>query len=347
MAFMPETLAFTESPDLSELVAFEPFASSVPPIIPIAVPDATALVGPTLETEAPEAFVPPTSVAETTPEEAIAPEEQPTELAALDPEINTALPLLAETDPSAPDLAAPDQTVADDGDQPTLADAPELTPTALAAALPETAPRGRPGAFSIEIERQQFGGRTRSELAEIRPGTRPASAQIEALVARAGNPPSDLAVASSITPRTKPRDFDAIVAAGLLQLRQEREARALAALTPDTSDAIEAALAEEADEAAAEEATRPQNSPRLAIPSSASVARQATIEEAMRLNQINLVGVFGRPTDRRALVRLPSGRYVKVQVGDRVDGGTVAGISETALQYQKGGRTVQLTMPQG
>lgn len=347
VAFVPETLAFIESPDLTELAAFEPFAGAVAPVIAFPVPDVTALVGPTLETEGPDAFVAPAAVAETIPEEAIAPEDQPTELAALDLEINAPLPPVAESEPALPDADAPDQTLAEDTGQLTTADAPDLTPTALAAALPETAPRARPGAFSLEIERQQFGGRTRDELAEIRPGTRPESAQIEALVARAGNPPSDLAVGSSITPRNKPRDFDSIVAAGLLQLRQEREARALAALTPDTSDAIEAALAEEADEAAAEEATRPQNSPRLAIPSSASVARQATIEEAMRLNQINLVGVFGRPSDRRALVRLPSGRYVKVQVGDRVDGGTVAGISETALQYQKGGRTVQLTMPQG
>jgi len=151
-------------------------------------------------------------------------------------------------------------------------------------------------------------------------------------------------VATSASPRGKPRDFDAIVASGLIQLQREREARTVATLTPDTSGAIEAALA---DEVAAQEATRPQNSPRLAIPSNVSVARQATVEEAISLNRINLVGVFGRPSDRRALVRLPSGRYVKVQVGDRVDGGIVAGISDSALQYQKGGRTISLAMPQG
>lgn len=210
--------------------------------------------------------------------------------------------------------------------------------------MPDTAPRRRPGEFVTEIERQKFGGRTRDELGEIRPETRPQSAQIEALVVRAGNPPSDLAVATSASPRGKPRDFDAIVASGLIQLRREREARTVAALTPDTSGAIEDALA---DDVAAQEATRPQNSPRLAIPSNVSVARQATVEEAISLNRINLVGIFGRPSDRRALVRLPSGRYVKVQVGDRVDGGTVAGISNSALQYQKGGRTISLAMPQG
>jgi type IV pilus biogenesis protein PilP len=85
----------------------------------------------------------------------------------------------------------------------------------------------------------------------------------------------------------------------------------------------------------------------LSIPSSASVARQATIENAIPLNKINLVGVYGVPSDRRALVRLPSGRYVKVKVGDQVDGGTVAQINDSELIYRKGSRTVALSMPKG
>ena len=85
----------------------------------------------------------------------------------------------------------------------------------------------------------------------------------------------------------------------------------------------------------------------MAIPSSADVARQATIEDAIRLNRINLVGVYGLASDRRALVRLPSGRYVKVKIGDRIDGGTIAAISEDTLLYRKGGRSYELNMPQG
>lgn len=356
VAFVAAPFAIPDSPDLVDLAAFEPVSNAVQSASLGPVPDATVPANPTLETAAPDALPPPVAIAETTPAPETAPQGEAVELAALDPAIvdvapTTEPPLpITGTDPAAsdavePETAAPEPTDAADVVTPAPPQAaPALTPTALAAALPETAPRARPGAFITEIERQKFGGRTRTELAEIRPGTRPQSAQTEASVARVGNPPSDLAVATSLAPRTKPRDFDAIVAAGLIQLRQEREARRLAALTPDTSGAVQAALADEAD---AEEATRPQNSPRLAIPSNASVARQATIDDAMRLNRINLVGVFGRPSDRRALVRLPSGRYVKVQVGDSVDGGTVAAISETALQYQKGGRTVQLTMPQG
>jgi hypothetical protein len=77
------------------------------------------------------------------------------------------------------------------------------------------------------------------------------------------------------------------------------------------------------------------------------VARQATIENAMRLNRINLIGVYGTEGDRRALVRLPSGRYVKVEVGDRLDGGQIAAIGRGELRYVKGGRNITLTVPSG
>jgi ribosomal protein L2 len=75
------------------------------------------------------------------------------------------------------------------------------------------------------------------------------------------------------------------------------------------------------------------------------VARQATIQNAMSLRDINLIGVYGTERDRRALVRLPSGRYVKVKVGDRLDGGQIAAIGRDELRYIKGGRNVTLEVP--
>ena len=223
-------------------------------------------------------------------------------------------------------------------------DASALKPTELARSLPDRAPRARPQDFTTQIERQNYGGRTLTELKKIRPGSRPASAQIEALIALASREPSELAVEISAPPRSKPDDFDAIVAATQVQREAERQAAVLASRAPDTTAAVEAALAEDT---AAEEATQPRNTPRLVIPSSASVARQATLENAIRLNRVNLVGVYGLASDRRALVRLPSGRYIKVKVGDRVDGGTVASISESELRYTKSGKTIALTMPKG
>ena len=241
--------------------------------------------------------------------------------------------------PEAPALEAepPQEEVA----EPTTADPATPRPTALAAAIPEIAPRARPGDFTQDIERDQFGGRTRAELGEIRPGKRPESEQLAALRAAAANPPSALAIATAPPPRLRPRDFDAIVAQARIQREAARVTESIAFDAPDTSSAVEAALDD------GEPDVRPQDTPRLAIPSNASVARQATIENAIRLNRINLVGVYGAPSDRRALVRLSSGRYIKVKVGDRIDGGTVARITDSELLYQKGRRVLSLSLPKG
>ena len=75
------------------------------------------------------------------------------------------------------------------------------------------------------------------------------------------------------------------------------------------------------------------------------VARAATIDNAIRLREINLIGVYGRPSDRRALIRLANGRYVRVEVGDSLDGGRVTAIGDTALNYVKRGRTYALQVP--
>ncbi|MEC9251008.1 MAG: HAD hydrolase-like protein, partial [Pseudomonadota bacterium] len=53
-----------------------------------------------------------------------------------------------------------------------------------------------------------------------------------------------------------------------------------------------------------------------------------TLRNAINLNRINLIGVYGQPSDRRALVRLSNGRYRKVKVGDRIDGGRVLAIGD-------------------
>jgi type IV pilus biogenesis protein PilP len=82
------------------------------------------------------------------------------------------------------------------------------------------------------------------------------------------------------------------------------------------------------------------------IPSSASVARQATITNAINLRKLNLLGVSGTPSNRSALVRLPGGGTRTVQVGDRLDGGRVVAIGEAQLQYQKGGRNQTLKIPE-
>jgi type IV pilus biogenesis protein PilP len=65
------------------------------------------------------------------------------------------------------------------------------------------------------------------------------------------------------------------------------------------------------------------------------------------MRKLNLIGVYGSESSRRALVRLPNGRFKKVKVGDRVDGSQVTSISSDAIRLVKGGRNIVLEMPQG
>ena len=70
-----------------------------------------------------------------------------------------------------------------------------------------------------------------------------------------------------------------------------------------------------------------------------TVSRQATVKNAIDLGKVNLIGVYGSASRKRALVRMPNGHYLKLKVGDRFDGGLVAAIGDSELSYVKGGRT--------
>ncbi|MGI3167761.1 hypothetical protein ACRARG_01325 [Pseudooceanicola sp. C21-150M6] len=125
---------------------------------------------------------------------------------------------------------------------------------------------------------------------------------------------------------------------------------AFAALRPKPRPGNIEALIQRAERTPEATVTQVAAAPRAiapSIPSSASVAKQATVRNAINLNRINLIGVYGQPSSRRALVRLSNGRYQKVKVGDRVDGGRVLAIGDASLQYQKGGRNQVLEMPKG
>jgi hypothetical protein len=80
-------------------------------------------------------------------------------------------------------------------------------------------------------------------------------------------------------------------------------------------------------------------------PTATTVAAAATFADAMALREINLIGVYGQPGARRALVRLGNGRYLRVGVGDALDGGQVTAIGDNVLNYVKRGRTEVLLIP--
>ena len=201
---------------------------------------------------------------------------------------------------------------------------PGLTPTDAAAQARETLsgirPRQRPETLVEEHERGALGGRTRTGMATLRPRSRPAEAV--SVVARAE--PS--------TEAAEPASIDAAVTEAMQRAVPE-------SLKPRLRPAAVARTATRTEEPRAAAAPR--------IPTSASVARSATERNAINLRQVNLIGVYGTPSNRRALVRLSNGRYRKVQIGDRIDGGRVSAIGDTELRYTKSGRSVVLRLPRG
>lgn len=148
--------------------------------------------------------------------------------------------------------------------------------------------------------------------------------QIAAAVQAAASRPDPFAtatasaVARSLRPDTRPRNMDRIVA----------RAR----------PAPQAQPAPSAQPAPAAAPVQPS------APTATTVARAATLDNAINLRDINLIGVYGTASDRRALVRMSNGRYERVTVGSRLDGGQVVAIGENSLIYAKRGRNITLVI---
>ena len=67
--------------------------------------------------------------------------------------------------------------------------------------------------------------------------------------------------------------------------------------------------------------------------------------EGLNLQETNLIGVYGKPNFLRALVRLPSGKFVNLYAGGDFDGGQVVEITNRSVTYIKNGRKHELHMP--
>ncbi len=91
----------------------------------------------------------------------------------------------------------------------------------------------------------------------------------------------------------------------------------------------------------------PQYARRPHAPASTTVARAATERGGLTTNGLTLIGIFGTGATPRALVRLASGRVMRVKVGDRLSGGKVIAIGEGRLVLLKGTRRITLKMPRG
>jgi type IV pilus biogenesis protein PilP len=166
-----------------------------------------------------------------------------------------------------------------------------------------------------------------SPFANLRPQARPAdlipkAPEVEAPL------PDGAVVAISPTPPARPADIDTgIDDAVSVALNQD-----VAAVQPTGEPEPEPQPEVQAE------------APAPTLPTNASVAKQATEKNAMSAKKVVLLGVFGTPTSRYAMIRLPSGRVKKVKVGDTVDGGRIAAITADSVKYQKGNRIITLTL---
>lgn len=248
----------------------------------------------------------------------------------------------------------PPVTLARFAAQPTVT-APEAT-SALAALRPQNRPLG----LSERSERAQLGGVSRGELAAFRPSLRPRSLQDrakeaddaakkateleEARAKAAAQSAAAAAAAALLVPTTPAAPAPAAIVGTRFATAKS--------IRPDTRPRNFARTVQRAQRAAPQRETRVAAAASVAprtvtpsLPSKASVARSATVKNAINLRKVNLIGIYGKPSSRRALVRLGNGRYQKVRVGDRIDGGRVGAISSSELQYSKNGRNVVLKMP--
>jgi hypothetical protein len=208
-------------------------------------------------------------------------------------------------------------------------------PPADTAGLAGLAPRARPpGALA------QAG--TAVPAQDAADQAAPASI-IAGTVPQGGSP---LAVAISRKPAARPARSSPVTGEGAISL-----AAADASLVPETASRVPDAPAKPADTAASDDPAAVElDEPEVAsaapsIPTRASVAKKATFKNKINLSKVNLIGVFGTASNRTAMVRQSNGRFVKVEVGDRIDGGRVAAISDRELQYVKNGTTLTLGLP--
>ncbi|MGC1430166.1 MAG: hypothetical protein WA822_16370, partial [Albidovulum sp.] len=220
-----------------------------------------------------------------------------------------------------PDLnAAPiDQGLVGSAIEEAMSVAPETAEAALPAPVDPSHAAKKPRARPDEVVARAAAARAAAE-AEAK-----AERAREAALASA----TAQAVATSQRPRARPN--------GLARAVENAVTAAVTDAITNPTPAPKAAVVEEVDE--------PEPlSPTPNIPTSVTVAKQATIKNALDLGEISLIGVFGSSANRRALVRMPTGRMIKLKIGDRLNGGKVAAIGDSELSYVKSGRTYVLKM---
>ncbi len=273
-----------------------------------------------------------------------------------DPSLAAVLPPVAGTDATDPALLPPPVA--------------ETAPVPSDPAMAGFRPRPRPDAVTPGPDDDAaLATGDATDFAGLRPLPRPASVLAAASSSRPAETLTDETLTSDLGAQgaslTAQRDA-ALAAASAEQAANPSIiaiSRRPAARPRDLSRAVEAAVAAAVREPAPEEVAAAAPAPDLKpeeqdeldepdtaaaapkIPTRASVAKQATFVNAINLSKTNLIGVYGSQSKRYALIRQSNGRYKKVRVGDKIEGGTVQAITENEVRYQKGGKLIALKMP--
>jgi len=77
-----------------------------------------------------------------------------------------------------------------------------------------------------------------------------------------------------------------------------------------------------------------------------SVDDMATIRDGIDLSRENVIAIFGKPDDLKAILLRPDGRIKRVKVGDLALGGRVKGIDATSVVIQRRKKTTVVSMPE-
>lgn len=351
----PAPMPLLTTPDVSVPARPDPAAAiAIASVDPRLSPATTAILqGPGVDA---------TPVIPSLPPAAPAPSAAPSAGATAPPDSTGAAPpeaiaALAPPAPAmvAPVVAAPPTVVA----TPALADPVAEPPPGADPALAKFKPKPRPESLAGIAPATQPAA-TDTVPADTAPSLAPASATLRpkprpttgafapdasGSVSTPAAATSNLAVASSPRPADRPKGLDAVRASTTTVNTSSTGAStgvaaALAAAVPAITVQPPTAPSVDAE-------PEPASSPMPNLPSNASVASESTVNGALNLNRVNLIGVFGTTSDRSALVRMPGGKVVRVQVGDTLDGGRIAAIGENTLYYVKNGQNVQLKMPNG
>jgi hypothetical protein len=323
---VPQTL-----PALSSLALGQPAAApSPPPFGTVYKFDADGRIIPT-----PEGILTPDGVLLVAGKPAKLPPEKPEalRLAALNTVLNPAARPFASEATGLPALPnTPDRAVLPDGSSAADLPAPPFADPTLAGKRP----RLRPAEVVVLPPSPE-----ELRLAGLRPAARPAALVVEpeptpepgaaASLMASGAPLLTAPVTRAPRPASRPTDLSRAVNDAVTAALDQPEPTQVAAAQP---------APEIIDEPEPETHTP-------SLPTNASVAKQATTKDAINTRRLALLAVFGTSSNRFAMVRQPNGAVKRIKVGDALDGGRVAAITSTTVQYQKGGRMLTLQLPTG